>query len=385
MPKKKDSDLPGEGQNVNNIPPGESNLGSSTENFEDYDVTQEAAEEPEASIESLGGLAETQDIFNSLSQARDELEQRLMISPAETALAAAEEGAAGLGNLVGVGIGEKVVDGVPTGQPALKVFVKEKLAEDQVSSEALVPQSVGGVTTDVDATGEVSGQFFTARLRPAPGGVSIGHCPTIHAGTLGCLVTRANQLFILSNNHVIARVNAGPLNVPVSQPGRLDGGNCATDVIARLTQFVPIIFGTQCNFVDAAIARTSPNLVDRRILRPFGIRQPLIPPHVPPVLNTFVQKSGRTTQYRRGIIDAVNVTLNVNYAPFGGIARFCRQFRVRGIGAIFSDRGDSGSLVTTFPINHPVGLLFAGNAANNFTFCNPIGAVLSAFGVNIVY
>jgi len=384
MPKKKDGDLPGEGHEDHEIPPDLS-TGNLGENFEDFDVMQDYGEEQEASIEALGGLSEDENTFKSLNQARDELEKRLMISPAETAMAAAEEGTAGLGNMVGVGIGEKVVDGVPTGQPALKVFVKEKLAEADISAEALVPQTIGGVATDVDATGEVSAEFFTAKLRPAPGGVSIGHCPTVHAGTLGCLVTRAGQLFILSNNHVIARVNAGPLNVPISQPGRLDGGNCATDVIARLTQFIPIIFGTQCNFVDAAIGRTSPNLVDRRILRPFGIRQRLVPPHVNPVLNMPVQKSGRTTQYRRGFVDAINVTVNVSYAPFGGVARFCRQFRVKGIGSIFSDRGDSGSLVTTFPINHPVGLLFAGNAANNFTFCNPIGAVLSAFGVNIVY
>ena len=145
------------------------------ENFEDYDVTEDFAVEPEASIESLGGLAADENAFQSLNQARDELEKRLMISPADTAFAAAAEGTSGLGNMVGVGIGEKVVDGIPTGQPALKVFVKEKWSENEISSEALVPPSVGGVLTDVDATGEVSAQFFTARLRPAPGGVSIGH------------------------------------------------------------------------------------------------------------------------------------------------------------------------------------------------------------------
>jgi hypothetical protein len=52
--------------------------------------------------------------------------------------------------------------------------------------------------------------------------------------------------------------------------------------------------------------------------------------------------------------------LSVSYAPWGGVARFCNQFRVRGIAGIFSDRGDSSSLVTTFPQNQPVGLLFAG-------------------------
>ena len=92
----------------------------------------------------------------------------------------------------------------------------------------------------------------------------------------------------------------------------------------------------------------------------------------------------RTTQFRRGLVDIINLTVNVSYAPLGGVARFVGQFRVRGVGGIFSDRGDSGSLVTSFPQNRPVGLLFAGNAANNVTFCNPIGRVLASFGVTIV-
>jgi hypothetical protein len=98
-----------------------------------------------------------------------------------------------------------------------------------------------------------------------------------------------------------------------------------------------------------------------------------------------VQKSGRTTQHRRGIINAVSATVDVSYAPLGGVARFTNQFGVMGIGGIFSDRGDSGSLVTTFPGNNPVGLLFAGNAAANRTFCNDIRRVLAAFAVAIVF
>jgi len=97
-----------------------------------------------------------------------------------------------------------------------------------------------------------------------------------------------------------------------------------------------------------------------------------------------VQKSGRTTQFRRGVVDVINLTVNVSYAPLGGVARFVQQFRVRGVGGIFSDRGDSGSVVTTCPQNIPAGLLFAGNAANNVTFCNPIRTVLAAFGVTMV-
>ena len=385
MPKKRSDEFPpgGEGQEPGGGPEGF----DGSEEFEEFDVTQEPEEaEPEAaSAESLGGLAQGADDFATLAQARDELVAQLLVDPSESTLAMAAEGTSGLGNIVGVGIGEKTVDGVPTGVPAVKVLVKEKLSERDVSSEALVPAALGGVTTDVEAVGEVVAQMFTARLRPAPGGVSIGHCPTIHAGTLGCLVRRGTQLFILSNNHVIARVNFGPIGAPISQPGRLDGGNCAADIIARLSQFIPITFNNQCNYVDAAIARTSPNLVDRRILRPFGIRQPLQPPHTSPVLNMMVQKSGRTTQYRRGIVDLIGTTVNVSYAPFGGVGRFCDQFRVRGIPPIFSKPGDSGSLVTTFPTNRPVGLLFAGSNDNLFTFCNPIRRVLADLAVQIVY
>jgi hypothetical protein len=355
------------------------------EPFEEFDVTAEAEAEAEATIESLGGLSESDDLFRSISQARDEIESRYLLNPIAAVSALADEGVGGRGNTQGVGIGEKYVDDKPTGQLAVKVFVKEKLNPHEVSAEALVPPTLGGVLTDVDVVGDVTAQMFTARLRPAPGGVSIGNCARVMAGTFGCLVRRGSQLFILSNNHVMALVNTAPLGAAIPQPGRLDGGVCPNDVIARLSQFIPINFTAgQCNFVDAAIARTSPHLVDRRLLRPGGVRQPIFPPPLNPVLNQLVQKSGRTTQFTRGIVDAVNVTINVSYAPLGGVARFCRQFRVRGIpGGDFSRAGDSGSLVTTFPQNRPMGLLFAGGGG--FTFCNPIVPVLNAFGVAIVF
>jgi hypothetical protein len=356
------------------------------EQFEEFDVSAETQGEGEATIESLGGLSDSGDEVRSLLGARDELERRLMGGPVSAVAAAlSDEEPYNPNNVVGVGIGEKVTNGRPTGRLAVKVLVKEKQSEESVSSEALVPSSIGGTETDVEESGEIRAQMFTARRRPAPCGVSIGNCNMIMAGTLGCLVTRSQQLFILSNNHVMALVNTSPLNAGIPQPGRLDGGVCAPDIIARLSQFVPINFAPAANnLVDAAIAQTNPALVNRRILRLGGVLQAIAPGIAAPVVNLQVQKSGRTTQYRRGVIDVVNLTINVSYAPLGGVARFVQQFRVRGQGSIFSDRGDSGSLITTFPQNQPVGLLFAGNAANNMTFANPIRTVLAAFGVTIV-
>jgi len=354
--------------------------------FETFDVQEQEAVEAESLSAALSDFAEAGQDVQAVLQARDEIEARFLADPAAKAFSLAEEGPSGSGNVVGVGVGEKLVDGQPTGQLAVKVFVKEKLNREDVSAVASIPPQLGGVLTDVDVTGEIHADSFTARQRPAPCGVSIGNCNMVMAGTLGCLVSRASQLFLLSNNHVMALVNTSPLGAGIPQPGRLDGGACPADIIARLTQFVPIAFGGASNEVDAAIARTSPELVDRRILRPGGVLQRLVAPHRAPVVNMAVQKSGRTTQYRRGIVDAVNATVDVSYAPLGGVARFTGQFRVRGLfGAPFSDRGDSGSLITTFPANQPVGLLFAGNAATNTTFGNPIAKVLAAFGVQIVY
>lgn len=356
------------------------------EEFEDFDVNEAPEAADELTAESLEGTGIEADLASVLA-ARDEAE-RLLLPATEDALSAmAEDGTAGTGNVVGVGIAEKLIGGSPSGQLGVTVFVKEKVSARRVSGQALVPETIGGVVTDVEAIGEIRAQMFTAKLRPAPGGVSIGHCGVVHAGTLGCLVTRGGQLFVLSNNHVMALSNASPLGAKNPQAGRLDGGVCPADIIASLTQFIPINFDQKtCNKVDAAIARTSPQLVDRRILRSGGARQPLKAPIVAPTLGLDVMKSGRTTETTAGKIDALNVTVLVNYGG-PGVAKFCGQFRVRGIGASipFSKAGDSGSLVTKRATNQPVGLLFAGNATNNVTFCNPIRDVLALLGVQIVF
>ncbi len=83
----------------------------------------------------------------------------------------------------------------------------------------------------------------------------------ITAGTFGCLVRRGNQLFVLSNNHVLANSNNAQLGDPILQPGPFDGGRIPEHVIGQLSQFVPVNFGGQPNLVDAAIVQVSPSLL----------------------------------------------------------------------------------------------------------------------------
>jgi PKD repeat protein len=224
----------------------------------------------------------------------------------------------------------------------------------------------------------------TARCaRPVPIGVSTGH-PDITAGTIGARVTDGTNVYALSNNHVYANENLASLDDNVLQPGSYDGGVNPDDEIGTLHRFEPIIFnntgtcnlitGDECNVIDAAIALSSTtDLGNSTIDAGYGTPSSII---ADASARQKVQKCGRTTGCTRGRIYGTGFTVDVGYDS--GTARFIDQIVI--IGGGFSDGGDSGSLVVTQSgEKNPVGLLFAGSS--NSTIINPIGTVLSRFGV----
>ena len=85
-------------------------------------------------------------------------------------------------------------------------------------------------------------QIVSIVLRPAASRSALACSPPGSSpGTLGCLVSRGSELFILSNNHVIAGHNALPLNAhDRSTWAGQDLGVCPGHITARLAQFVPI-------------------------------------------------------------------------------------------------------------------------------------------------
>lgn len=216
-----------------------------------------------------------------------------------------------------------------------------------------------------------------------------------YAGTLGSLVTDGTDDYILSNNHVLAKENEpdnvlAPDGYQIIQPGLLDEGSCSLSlgdpahIVAYLTAWVEILFGKGKNLpenrVDAAIALTDVLSVDSGgDIRDIG---PLSAAPVTAIVSDprmRVQKSGRTTGRTFGTVEAVGVTINVDY--LSGKARFVNQVRIRGICADFSTSGDSGSLIVNVPAGErrsAVGLLFAGGGAD--TFANPILTVLDEMG-----
>ena len=143
-------------------------------------------------------------------------------------------------NVIGTGVGYKTTGGQKTPTLSIICSVTEKVAASRLSSRDTVPTMLEDVPTDVVQTGPIRAlQSTTDRLRPAPGGVSIGH-RDITAGTLGCLVQKDGQRLILSNNHVLANSNQAEIGDPILQPGPYDGGTYPADSIAALADFVPI-------------------------------------------------------------------------------------------------------------------------------------------------
>ena len=279
-------------------------------------------------------------------------------------------------NVVATGIGCRVTEGRRTAGLSIVCSVNEKIRPSLLSRRERVPQAVDGIPIDVVATGWIRAlQSHTDRQRPAPGGVSIGH-RDITAGTLGCLVKKDGQVYILSNNHVLANSNAASPGDAILQPGPHDGGKYPEDQIADLTEFVPISFfglpsQAEDNLVDAAIAQP---IEDRDVSEQIlGIGP--IKGMTQAELGMLIQKSGRTTEFTTGQIQQVDVTVNVQYGE-GRIARFADQV----MAGPMSQGGDSGSAVLD-QNNRLVGLLFEGSDSS--TLINRIENVFSALGVSL--
>src|SRR5215471_15942312 len=140
-------------------------------------------------------------------------------------------------------------------------------------------------------------------------------------GTLGSVVKDANGIhYILSNNHVLARSNAGKAGETIMQRGYVDTvpvcSKNGTINVANLTKFVTLNFSGGNNTVDAAIAKVIAGQVSKtgQILEIGTVSSTT----VSPTLGLAVEKSGRTTAKTTGKIGAINVTVTVSgYGPCG--------------------------------------------------------------------
>ena len=308
-------------------------------------------------------------------------------------------------NVVATGIGYKNAAGAATGELSIVCSVTRKMPKAQLASRDVVPRTIAGIRTDVVQTGAFRALAAeTRRLRPAPGGASIGH-RDITAGTLGCLVKRGGETFILSNNHVLANSNLASKGDPIVQPGPYDGGQIPGDVVATLEEYVPVVagetesgcavargvarflsdaarlVGSDARLRAVSAARTE-NLVDVALARPVSadaVTADILGIGVPTgtaeaELGMRVRKSGRSTGLTYGEVAQIDVTADIDYD--GKTARFTEQV----MAGPMSQGGDSGSAIVDDD-GRIVGLLFAGSETT--TLFNRMANVLDALGVTL--
>lgn len=284
--------------------------------------------------------------------------------------------------VVGTAVGR-----LPSGELAVKVLVID-------ASVRGLPRALDGVPIAVQVTGQlVALSDPTTRQRPAPLGFSVGH-PAITAGTIGArVIDAAGNVYLLSNNHVLANGNDAAIGDAALQPGPFDGGTAA-DRIGTLAAFQAIDFSGAANTIDAAIALVQQgDLANATPSDGYGTPSAAIFGDAnhdglfddkSALLGRSVQKFGRTTLLTKGQITGINATVTICYEVWFIFclksARFVDQLIIEPGG--FSGGGDSGSLIVTDDQNlNPIGLLFAGSASQ--TIANRVDLVLARFGVTV--
>src|SRR5438093_1231109 len=278
---------------------------------------------------------------------------------------------------------------LPNGKLGLKVL----LARHGVTG---LPSVLDGIPVAAQVTGMiVAFSDPTTRQRPAPLGFSVGH-PAITAGSIGArVVDGSGNVYVLSNNHVLANSNDANIGDAALQPGPYDGGTAPADQIGTLAAFNTIDFSGGDNTIDPAIARSTTSNLGNATPTDDGYGSPSatifghansdhVFDDVATLLGLNVQKYGRTTKLTHWQITGINATVTVCYEVFFGFcikaARFVDQLVIEP--GTFSGGGDSGSLIVTDDGNkNPVALLFAGSSTQ--TIANRIDLVLNQFGVTV--
>jgi hypothetical protein len=194
-------------------------------------------------------------------------------------------------------------------------------------------------------------------------------------GTFGAIVRKghAQQLYLLSNNHVFAGCNHVPQNQPILAPSSNDGNPTvrAPGEIGRHHEIHELrsgnpVFVNPCD-ADLALARaTNPNGISSwQGDGNDGYDTPSSTAN--PVSLMSVKKFGRTTGLTTGEIEAkVTTPMPVTYTSkyFKGTVWFKDVWTIRASGGLpFALPGESGSLVVTDDASRAVGIVFAASAS----------------------
>jgi hypothetical protein len=311
------------------------------------------------------------------------------LAKAEAVLESVREDWLGREGVTAIDLGFRWRRGQMTDQLAVRVHVVKKKREVELSAGELFPSEVRGIPIDVVEASYAPQALATSKPEAAiegrgrrydvvPVGVSVG-CRYSTAGTLGAKVLdrKSGQEMILSNWHVLVGRKDAEADLPIWQPGWVDGGTRAGNTIATLTRS---LLGPY----DAAVAQlTGQRQVTSRTLEGRPIED-----CTEPRLGMQVWKSGRSSGYTEGFIDGIKMSAPLSYGAAGTqvLRDVCRIVPVPG-GRFqeISIAGDSGSVWVDEDSGKAVGLHFAGEVGDTpeHALANDIRLVLDALDVRL--
>lgn len=218
-------------------------------------------------------------------------------------------------------------------------------------------------------------QDHRQRMRPVPGGVSIGTRSIQFAGATGTsafVMTDGSERYLSSNNHVFTNVSNHDIGEPVVQPGIDDGGSVGPDTVGNLAGFVPVEDGVTADFAWASMDVG----IDSSAFQLGEIGPSVADPNI----GDDIVKSGRTTGVTRGTVSRTGVTIGVAWdnsvVTFTDVIE--SDMHIMG--------GDSGSPVfldDSEPYT-PAGLVFAKSNQTGASVCCLLSNAIQESGLSLV-
>jgi len=239
-----------------------------------------------------------------------------------------------------------------------------------------------------------------AQLYTCGSSISVGNVRD--AGTMGALVRdAAGTIHGLSNNHVSGSCSFAGIGMPIVAPGIFDvaPNSLAPFTIGYHVNALPLVAGSADNVnpvanLDAAIFRID---APAKVTSFQGGAYDTPAVAGPMVGGMAVEKYGRTTGHTTGKVvgqfnNAYPIKYSANHYEFSGLVSFEPAFAIVGATDVFSDSGDSGSLITSLnasgervAVGIVVGGMNDGSApGGKITIALPIEPILMGLNVTLV-
>jgi hypothetical protein len=271
--------------------------------------------------------------------------------------------------VVGVDVDYKQVKGQKTDAFSITVYVKKKIAKEELSVDEAVPAEIEGIPTDVVECSNVWPSQESLEMRAdaqvtvkqektavLEGGLSISNQYNLGSyGTLGIVLYSQNKPTALSCAHVMVSPPPQP-GQGVIEPGGPQGGTYPADSIGKVS-----VADYGPHNVDAAlvliVGRASNVATVLQIGKVNGFGMAFV--------GQQVKKMGVRTGFTQGVVSSTTFTFKIT-SPLGSITLY-NQIRIDGQ---FALPGDSGAAVIDNN-NYMVGMVEGGNdSPPYFTVCN---------------